>query len=536
MADAPPSSPFTGAMQIGRQLTDLWGRQPKSRRLFAIVVVVGVLGWVAFTSLAKHVESWQPAIDGISPDDAHELYAALTARGIPARLKDAKVEVHDDDLDQARAIAASAGLPFSGKGFELFDGSSLGQSSFAEQVNYRRALQGELARSITTLAQVEAARVHLAVGKRSVFKEQEVAPSASVALRLHAGQTLSAEQVRGVRQLVAASLEGLKPEAVVIVDGHGNLLDGADPTTANHQLEIEHSIADRVRMILERVVGAGHVSVVANADVDQRKVSETEDLYDKDSAAVRSESRTVEGADPTTSVGGVAGARGNLPGAPVATTTAGPAGAGKVAETKNYEISHKVRQTTNPDATLKKLHVAVLVDEPKGADGKPVVRTKEQLDELVALARNAAGIDDTRGDVIEVRSMQFAPEEDIVTGPAAAPSAVPQLPVLIGAGAGALVLLVVMVMVLRRGKKTKRGGAQRALVGEIAFPTPISELERALEVRAALAEQVRELPGLPPGARSTQDRVMDVVRADVERTAHVLTAWLAEPAPKGAKP
>ena len=537
-------SPANGALQVVRQLKELWTKQPKPRRMLAVLVLVGVVGFVGITSLAKHVETWSVAIEGISPDDANELYGALIARNVPARIVAGKVEVHDDDLDQAHAIAASAGLPFSGKGFELFDGNNLGQSSFAEQVNYRRALQGELARSITTLAQVESARVHLAIGKRSVFKDQEQQPTASVALHLHSGQQLTAEQVRGVRQLVAASLEGLKPEAVAIVDNHGNLLDGAEPGAKDQQQSIEHTVADRVRMILERVVGVGHVSVVANADVDTRKVSETEDLYDKDSAAVRSESRTVEGNDSGSTTSGVAGARGNLPGAPAPSGGSGAPANGRTQETRNFEISHKVRQTTEPEHTLKKLHVAVLVDQTKGPDGKPVVRTKQQMDELIALAREAAGIDDARGDVLEVRSMTFAPDEDVMgaAGADAPGSKLPlPMPVMIGAGAGALVLLVVMALMVK--KLRRRGGAGSDRADHIAFPTPLVDLERALETRARIeAAQLaagkvaaREPLGLPDPNKSHQDRVMDAVRLDVERAAGVLTAWLAETPPKGAK-
>ncbi|MCW5806002.1 MAG: flagellar M-ring protein FliF, partial [Deltaproteobacteria bacterium] len=275
MADASPQGP----KQVVAQLAQLWGRQPKRRKIVAIGLVAAIALLIAATSLSKKTEAWGVVADGASPDDAQELLSALQARAVPARLREGKVEVMSDRVDEARAIAAAAGLPRTGKGFELFDGSSLGQSSFSEQVNYRRALQGELARSITALAQVQGARVHLALGKRSVFKDQNEPASASVALHLHAGQTLSAEQVRGVRQLVAASTEGLRPDGVVVVDNHGNLLDAAETGSSDRRAEIERTLAARVRAMLERVVGPGKVSVVATAVVDDRKVSETQELY-----------------------------------------------------------------------------------------------------------------------------------------------------------------------------------------------------------------------------------------------------------------
>jgi flagellar M-ring protein FliF len=533
MADAPP----TGAAAVVTQLTELWGRQPRGRKTLALAVALGIAGVIAYTTLVHHAEPWTAVADGASPDDAQELLVLLEGRSLPVRMHDGKVEVATDRLDEARAIAASAGMPRTGKGLELFDASSLGQSSFAEQVNYRRALQGELARSIAALAQVENARVLIAFGKRSLARDQEQPASASVALHLHAGQTLSADQVRGVRQLVAASIEGLRPDAVVIVDNHGNLLDGADPGAVDRKAEIERTVSARVRTMLERVIGTGKVSVVTTADVDDRKVSETQEVYDAEHPALRSESRTVEGGDATQGIGGIAGVRGNLPGAPAAAATGAGAGSGaapaagqRLQETKNYEVSRTVRQTTKPDVLLQKLHVAVVVDYKAGPDGKPLAPSEKQLAELTAVARQAAGIDDARGDKIEVHSIPFASDPDAIASAAAAPAA-GGLPVtlLIGAGAGALVLLVVTVLLLRRRRKPDRGPT-------LALPAPVGELERVLEARPAgraATEAETEAANLLPG-RSVRDRVLDAVRSDIDRTAGVLTAWLAEPK-KGTK-
>ncbi|HET7499833.1 MAG TPA: flagellar basal-body MS-ring/collar protein FliF [Kofleriaceae bacterium] len=537
MADAPP----TGPAAVATQLKELWARQARGRKTLAVAIALGIAGLIAYTTLAHHAEPWTPLAEGVSPDDAQELMVLLEGRHLPVRMRDGKVEVASDRLDDARAIAASAGMPHTGKGLELFDGSSLGQSSFAEQVNYRRALQGELARSITALAQVENARVLIAFGKRSLVKDQEQPASASVALHLHAGQTLTSEQVRGVRQLVAASIEGLKPDAVAIVDNHGNLLDGADPGAADRKAEIERTVTSRVRTMLERVVGPGKVSVVTSADVDDRKVQETQEVYDAEHPALRSESRTIEGGDATQGIGGIAGVRGNLPGAP----PAGPTGAGtgsaqaapspgqRLQETKNYEVSRTVRQTTKPDVQLQKLHVAVVVDYKPGKDGKPVAPSDKELAELTAVARQAAGIEDARGDKIEVHAIPFASDPD-AAAIGAAPPAVAGLPLvpLIGAGAGALVLALVIGTLLR-GRRTPQRGPT------LALPAPVGELERVLHATAspvhrAPTETDPEPTSLLPG-RTARDRVLDVVRADVDRTAGLLTAWLAEPPKKATK-
>jgi flagellar M-ring protein FliF len=514
-------------MQILSQLRTLWQKQPTGRRSSAVVALLAVLGIVAYSTLLQRPAAWSSVAENASPDDAQELFATLQARGITARLRDGKVEVLAAKLDEARAITSAAGLPRTGKGYELFDKSSLGQSSFTEQINYRRALQVELARSITAMGQVEGARVHLAMGKRSVFKDRDEPATASVALRLHPGQTLSAEQVRGIRQLIAASVDGMKAEAVVVVDNHGNLLDATEPGASDRKAEIERTVTTRVRAMLERVLGAGKVSVVTSANVDTSQISESQEVYDP-TPVLRSESRSVEGIDAAATSGGVAGTRGNLPGAPAATTTPGIGSNQRLQETKNYELGRTLRQITKPGVQLQRLHLAIVVDHKAGADGKPVPRTEQELAELKALARQAAGIDDARGDQIEIRSIPFAPDPEqlaLETPVAAAPATLPLVPIAIGAG-GAFVALVLLALVLRA-----RGRRKQALTTpQLALPVPVGELERALSRRPIeLGDAPGPAPAALPEGRNVRERVLDAVRNDVERTASVLSSWLAAP-------
>ncbi len=536
MADAKPNQ----ATQVLTQLKELWGKQSKKRKMVAIAVVLGIVAVVAVGQLATKTQAWVAVGDGGSPDDTQELLALLTSRNVPVRLKDGKIEVDAKRVDEARAIAASAGLPRTGKGFELFDGSSLGQSSFTEQVNYRRALQGELARSITALAQVQSARVHLALGKRSVFKDQEEAASASVALHLHAGQTLTGEQVRGVRQLVAASIEGLKVDGVVVVDHHGNLLDGSSSNTGDRQINLEQTLTARVRTMLEKVVGAGKVSVVTTAVVDERKLSETQEIYDQEKPVLRNEARTLDGEAAAAGIGGLAGTRGNLPGAAAASPTPGGNGNSRLQETKNYEVNRTVRQVVKPDLQLQRLHVAIVVDHKAGPDGKPMPRSKDEMAEITALARQAAGIDDARGDKIEVRSIAFV--ADTETAPvAAAGTPAEELPLIpMAIGGGALVFLALVVLVLKKKKTRKQEAANEIerVRPSLALPLPIGDLERVLEARQSDPGSLPAAPdmaALPPG-KPVRERVLEVVRNDAERAAEVLTAWLSETAASaGAK-
>lgn len=532
----------TGPKAVLDQLKTLWGKQSKGRRMLAIAAIVGVIGVVGVTRFMGGEGAWSVVADGASPDDTQELLAALQARNLPVRLKNGKVEVQTDRADEARAAAAAAGLPRAGKGYELFDGASLGQSSFAEQVNFKRALQTELARSITSLAQVQSARVHLALGKRSVFKDKDEQASASVALHLHPGQTLSAEQVRGVRQLVAASVDGMKSDAVVVVDNHGNLLDGADPTSSDKKADIEQTITARVRNMLERVVGAGNVSVSASAIVDDREISETSETFDPNTV-VRSQTRTIDSPDVNAAVNvldssGIAGTRGNLPGsAPAAGAGSGSQATGHIQETKNFEVSRKVTQTKSAAPQIQRLSLAIVVNEKLDKDGKPVARTAAEMTALTALASKAAGIDEKRGDQLEIRSIAFAPVEEPAIAPVAKSKLPLPLPILIGVGVGVLALLAAVVWALKRKKKAEPAPAPLKMT--LAFPAPVADLERVLDARDATgnAPALADVPPPPQlPAAPLRERVLNTVRSDVERTAEVLTAWLSEPPPVATVP
>ncbi len=530
MADeAPP--PTTPTRELGSQLRTQWQRMPRTARLGGVVVAAVVLGLVAWTALRAGDESWKEVATAMPPEDAAELSSVLAGRGIPQRIgADGKsVMVPRERLAEARLAAAAAGLPRGGVGFELFEGVSLGQSSFAEQVNYRRALQGELARSITALAPVEGARVHVALGKRSVFKDADEPPSASVALRVRAGARLTAEQVRGVMQLVAASIDGLDADKVVVVDQNGTVLSADDRGGASDQGAIETAIAARVRAMLERVVGPGHVAVVVTAQMDRRKVSVSEEIFDKDRSAVRSETHV--GVAPTAGAavtGGIAGVQGNLPGAPAAGAGGAAGGAaGSGSSTTNYEISRVVRQVDEPAEKLARLHLAILVDHRPDEDGEPQPLPQEELDQLANLARQAAGFDAARGDALEIRSFAFAPDEAAAAAPSpAAPAALPlPLPALVGAGA---VLLIVITLLLRRSRGKR--DAERPL----ALPAPLAEVERALGTRPGAIASLPPPPQLSL-ERSLEERVLGAVRSDVTRTARVLAGWLSEPDPKASK-
>lgn len=385
-----------------------------------------------------------------------------TASSVVGRLKESKVSYQLSDggrsvsvpvekLDELRMQFASGGLPSGGRlGFEIFDRPAFGTTEFLEHVNYRRALEGELARTIGTLSEVASARVHIAMAKDSLFIDREQPAKASVVLRLKANRPLAAGTVKGIVGLVSASVESLRPESVTILDTYGRFLsrpsDDENASTgvaqAERQQQIERELSNRVIALLEPAVGAGRVRVnvaaVLNADVTET----TEERYDP-SAVLRSRQTSAETSATGTIAGGIAGARANQPAsnstatpAPAATNAAAPAvtampgsgapqntgtnalnvnGPTRASEISNYEVSRMTTHTVTGLGQVSRLSVAVIVDDQrvttKAQDGTVKVSNKSweagEIQRLQGLVSAAVGLDTERGDQITIENMSF---------------------------------------------------------------------------------------------------------------------------------
>lgn len=553
--------------RIGTQGLGLWQKMPPARRVLVVAVLGTVLAGGAVLALYNPTERFAVLYSGLSPEDAGKVLEQLRAQNVPFQLQAGGtiVEVPASRVQELRISMASSVSRGAGVGFEVFDKPSLGTTSFIEQMNYRRALAGELARTIMSLDAVDRARVHLAMEERSLFKKDASSPSASVAVKLRPGRELSQAQVKGIVNLVASSVEGLKAERVTLVDEGGTVLwsgDDAAPST-DTQRELERTLARRVSDLLDRIVGRGHSVVVVTAEIDGAHTDRTEELYDKEQTALRSESRVEDrsAADGTNGAGasGVAGARGNLPGAPPPKATNAPgasepgaatgvdASTGRaprthLSETRNFEVNRIVNHIIGPKLRVSRLHLAVLIDAgatrttstaTAGAGaGAGRLRTAD-LERIGALARAAAGLDPARGDRIEVESVPFTrtPQPD-----AAAPTPTDPLmgirprTLLIAAGAPMLLLAgLAAVALLRRRKKRPE------LVQIRGLPVSASQAEAMLMNgdRGALGEAAGSLAAPPITAR---ERAVLAARTDSARAARVLSAWLAEPEPVDSTP
>lgn len=522
-----------GLALVASQLGALWNRQSRGRRLLAmtaLLAVAGALGWMAF---ARRAPSWATVVTAHHDEESHECVAVLQRAGIAARAHGRDIDVPTEELDRARQTLAAAGLPDAGVGLRSFDETSFLASGFAEQVSYKRALQDELARSIKGLAAVDGARVHLALGHRSLFKDRDQRPTASVALRLRPGQLLSAGAVRGIRQLVVGSVEGLRAEEVSVIDHLGNLLEDeaalAGKGHEDSQEEIEQAVSAKVRGLLERMVGPGNVVVVASAELAPRRGGE---------AAVVAPAPAAAAADPA-------------PGGAIAPEAA--ATAATAATAAGAAPSEAGGEPRGSSERLRRLQLAVVVDYYKrGRDGARVAPSPEEMERWTQLVRSAAGLDEGRGDRVVLQAAPFAPRAFAVPAvpPVEAQLPLPPQRVLIG-GAAALLLVVLggPALVRRRYQRRLRDAersaelsAQRAAASERRSEDATHALQ-ALQGMYATAGGAGAMAGTMAGAmagtpgggvaasgarRPAVERVGEVVRRDLDSAAMVLSAWLGE--------
>jgi len=379
--------------QLRIQLVDFVHAQPPARRI--VLATTGVGSLVVVLGLAWWVQRplYRPLFTKLAEQDASAIVEALRAEKVPFRLKDGgrAILVPAEQLYELRLALASRGLPEGGSvGFELFDRQTLGQTDFLQRLNYQRALQGELARTISHLGGVESARVHLALPERSPFVGENPPPSASVVVKLAPGRALSAAQIDGIVHLVAASVEGLAADGVTVVGEGGRMLTtdrrggetlGASSGALEMQASIERQLAERVESMLAAVVGREKAIARVAATLDLARVERTEETYDPERTALRTQRTTREQE--------------------------------RRDESQSYEVSKVVSHTVAPAGVVKQLSVAVLIDGTytgAGAARKFTPRPAEELARLKELVKNAVGFSEARGDRIEITSVPFQSE------------------------------------------------------------------------------------------------------------------------------
>jgi flagellar M-ring protein FliF len=421
-ADRDASTPVTRLLAALRALGP-------GRLLVLSATALALLVFFAYLILRAIEPPYTLLFGSLELDDSAQIVSRLEALGVPFRLQGDgnAIMVPDAQALRLRLALAEEGLPRGGSvGDEIFDRSSaLGTTNFLANVNLRRALEGELARTIAALDDVRSARVHLVLPRHELFRRDQIEPSASITLRMHGAGRLSRRQVLAVQHLVAAAVPGLSPERITLVDGQGTLLarggdgpEGALPSQAEeHREAYEARLKRTIEHLLERSLGPGRVQAEVSAELDFDQVTLTEETFDPESQVVRSAQTVEEEVESSERDDNDAVTVGNnLPNAaaetPAAARTANESTT-RTEETINYEISRRVRNQTQVGGRVRRLSVAVLVDGRMVPDeaGELVYqpRRSEELAEIESLVRSAIGFDQARGDVVEVRNLQFTP-------------------------------------------------------------------------------------------------------------------------------
>ncbi len=416
------------------QLYELWTRLQFTQRLTLVGLGTLVFGALAAIIFFMNRVEYEVLYRDLNPEDAQAIAQKLKddKRDYQVQGTSILVKAPKTEIDKMRLELAGSGLARSGRiGYEIFDKSPFGMTDFTEQVNFKRALEGELSRTIQSLAEISQARVHLVLPKDSLFEERREDAKASVVVGLKRGAELSKSSIAGIKGLVAGAVPGLHAQNVSIVDDEGKLLSQSIETGDAARAEAESGIRDqlekelvsKVISILEPVVGKGKVNANASIDLDFNSSEQTEETYNPNPQTILSQQKTEERSGGAPGASGVPGTGSNL----ASSSTAGQAAAAerlRQSEVTNYEVSKMVRHTVQPKGTVRRLSVAVILDHKtiysKGADGKvtstPEARTKEELARYRELVLAAVGFDEERGDTVTLENVPFfsddKPQED----------------------------------------------------------------------------------------------------------------------------
>ena len=521
----------------------------------AIAILVAMVLW------AKSPD-YRTLYSNLSDQDGGAIVTQLTQMNIPYRFADngGALEVPADKVHELRLRLAQQGLPKGGAvGFELLDQEKFGISQFSEQINYQRALEGELARTIETLGPVKTARVHLAMPKPSLFVREQKSPTASVTATLEPGRALDEGQISAITHLVSSAVAGLPPGNVTVVDQGGHLLTQSNTSSRDlndaqlkYATDVEGRVQRRIEAILGPIVGTGNVHAQVTAQIDFANKEQTEEQYSPNGDAAQAVMRSrqlntteqIGGQNP----GGVPGALSNTPApanaAPISTPPAnqqngqqnnaqqttstaastGPRNSSRN-ETTNYEVDRTIRHTKMNVGDVQRLSVAVVVNYKTLPDGKPLPLTTDQMKQIEDLTREAMGYSEKRGDTLNVVNSPFTATDE--TGG--------ELPFwqqqsfidqLMSAGRWLLVLIVAWLL-WRKGIRPQLNRRAEQLKAAQESMNSRQETEDAVEVRLTKDEQMQQRrANQRMGAEVMSQRIREMSDNDPRVVALVIRQWM----------
>ncbi len=517
---------------VRKNLIGLVQEWPASRKLATGAVLLISVVLFAFLIIQARTANQQLLYANLSMSDASAVVGWLKGQKVEYTLKNGgkDIWIPANLIYQTRLDLAGNGLPSGGGvGFEIFDKQNFALTDYVQKVNHTRALQGELARTITSLAPVESTRVHLALPEKRLFKNQQKKATASVILTLVPGKKLGQQQVQGIVNLVAGSVTDLEPDNVKVIDSNGVVLEGEKKSDANNllsvdmlefQQEVEHRMEIRAQDLLDITMGRDNAMVRVTATLDFSKVEKTQELFDGEEPVIRSEQINQE-TSGSQSNGGIPGVESNLQGNEL-TESSSSSPSNSNSRTTNYEISKTTSRIINPVGTVTKISVSVLVADKiiPGVDGAPdtiTTRTEEELKSIENMVATAIGLVPDRGDMINVLSMPFvAPAETIVETEMVATDWLHKYMVLIKYGLIGLGTLFIYFLLVRPVVKTMKGEVKQ-------HNKTVKQLE--LEQYKAIAQE----PVEPP---QPVDDAITALRRDVQQnqvpTAFIIKNWIQE--------
>ncbi|ACH40830.1 flagellar M-ring mounting plate protein FliF [Citrifermentans bemidjiense Bem] len=494
------------------------------------VALASLLGFAALIAVANKTD-YRPLFANLTQEDAGEIVKKLKEQKVPYQISpDGKaILVPSDNVYDLRLSLASDGLPQGGGvGFEIFDRKNFGMTEFVQKLNYQRALQGELGRTIAQIAGVESARVHLALPEKALFKDQEKPATASVVLKMKSNRQLREGEVQGIVHLVASSIEGMDPEQVTVLDTRGKVLSSHspnDPTSKvagarqDTQRAFEKTEEEKLQSLLDRVVGSGKSVARVSASFDFKQVEKYEERYDPESAAVRSEQRSEEKGGGSSTASGVPGVQSNMGRAQgAAGSTTG--GGSKTDETLNYEVSRSTARIIEPVGSLSKVSVAILVDgkyelspgAKPGATPKYQPRSPDEMQKIESLVKSAVGFNAERGDQVTVANIPFQETGD-QGGEQPSWYDAPIVQTLIKNGLIGLAFLALLFYVIRPLMKMLK--IEKAAHHFLPIQDDV-EQQQMLEMQKVEHEKMRV----------TQLELVEKVKQDPYQAAQILQNWL----------
>jgi flagellar M-ring protein FliF len=543
--------------QLKQLLTALTMRQRIGIAVMALLVAGGVTGFVKW----KHERDFKPLFTGMAPEDAAAIVQKLKEGGTDHRIGDngTSVLVPESKVNELRLEMAGEGLPKTGRiGFELFDKTNLGITDFTEHVNYRRALEGELERSIKGLSEVDSARVHVTFPKDSVFLDSREPAKASILLSLKPGVHLTPQNVQAVTNLVASAVEGLTPDQVSVLDMQGNLLnrprknalDGSDlsDTHLEYQHQVEKDLMSKVEATLEPLLGEGKFRVGVSADCDFTTTEQSEEAFDPTKSVMVSSQKTEDLAGASQAAG-VPGTASNLP-RPASRPAIGGSSTSRRTENVAFETSRVVKNVKIPQGMLKRISASLLIDQEVKWEmkDKKMQRTlvpppAEKLKAIHDVVAGVLGLVPDRGDQLVIETLPF--EQTLESEPPVAdPSKQPNAPKTsldallmdrrVQIGAGSLLLVLILAVVFLGLRKTKPAQVSTPVAIAASSSNAAAALEEAKRLEeeqlAAIEAQSYKLP-LPQPTKKVEvlkQHLKDVVRKDPALTAGILRGWLEE--------